>query len=419
MKSAQDVDAIAPVEPEFTDDLRPGTQLLRGQYRVEQFLNAGGFGITYLARDSLDRVVVIKECFPSTICCRSKTTVRARSKSYQKDYEGIVRHFGQEARRLAKLQHPNIVGIHQVFEDNHTAYMALDYVRGQDLLDVIEDPAIVLSPDQVKDILLKVLDAIGFIHDRDILHRDISPDNILLDRSGNPVLIDFGAAREEATRASKVLSALLTVKDGYSPQEFYVAGSQQYLASDLYSLGATFYHVIVGEAPPHSQMRLAAIASGHPDPYEPLVDRVEGYSPNFLAAVDKAMQVLPQDRFQSAQEWIEEINSQRKVERALDAARNDTEIEKTVLELVQETNKAVVAEQKRDKLRKRAEPEAPPPVRKREWPRFPEFEPGYLNEEETPSTPQVATKEDEIVPQKRGSLARLFGRSSAGNQNSA
>ena len=129
MKPARELDDIAPLEPEFTDDLRPGAELLRGQYRIEQFLNAGGFGITYLARDSLDRVVVVKECFPSTICCRSKSNVSARSKSHQRDFESIVRHFGQEARRLAKLQHPNIVGIHQVFEDNHTAYMALDYVQ--------------------------------------------------------------------------------------------------------------------------------------------------------------------------------------------------------------------------------------------------------------------------------------------------
>ncbi len=288
----------------FVDELKPGTKLMHGQYTIESFLNAGGFGITYLARDSLDRKIVIKECFPGAFCRRSRYVVQARSRAHQNELKSIVRLFVQEARSLAKLDHPNIVGVHQVFEDNDTAYMALDFVEGRDLLDTIEDPNHGLTPPQIKAILKEVLGAVGFIHDQGILHRDISPDNILISKDFHPVLIDFGAAREEATKQSRVLSALRVVKDGYSPQEFYIAGSEQSPSSDLYALAASFYHLIEKDVPPNSQARLAAIASGEPDPYKPLTGAVADYDAAFIGALNKALAVLPKDRLQSAKDWI-------------------------------------------------------------------------------------------------------------------
>jgi serine/threonine protein kinase len=289
----------------FVDELKPGTKLLHGQYTIESFLNAGGFGITYLARDSLDRKVVIKECFPGAFCRRSRFVVQARSRAHQNELKSIVRLFVQEARSLAKLDHPNIVGVHQVFEDNDTAYMALDFVEGHDLLDMIEEQTIKLTPAQVKTMLRDLLGAVGFIHDQGILHRDISPDNILLDNTMRPVLIDFGAAREQATKQTRVLSALRVVKDGYSPQEFYIAGSEQGPSSDLYALAASFYHLISNTVPTNSQARLAAIAAGDPDPYVPLAGRISGYDKNFLEALDKALAVLPKDRLPSAKAWLD------------------------------------------------------------------------------------------------------------------
>ncbi|QMU60041.1 MAG: protein kinase [Boseongicola sp.] len=325
----------------FADALKPGTELLHGQFRIEKFLNAGGFGMTYLARDSLDRIVVIKECFPSSMCCRNDGNVMARSRQHQPEFDAVVKHFGAEARRLSKLQHPHIVGIHQVFEDNQTAYMALDFVRGRDLLDTIEDPRMKLHPRDVKDILLKVLEAIHYIHTNDVLHRDISPDNILIDGKGNPVLIDFGAAKEEATRASRALSALHVVKDGYSPHEFYIAGSTQDASSDLYSLGETFYHVLTGEAPPDSQARVSAIAADRPDPYRPVTGKFSQFEDAFLHAVDKALSVFPPDRIQSAKEWIELVDTERRRSAAMQQAEMDRQIELSISRLVQETNKAV------------------------------------------------------------------------------
>ena len=295
----------------FVDELKPGTKLMHGQYTIESFLNAGGFGITYLAKDSLDRKIVIKECFPGAFCRRSRYVVQARSRAHQNELKSIVRLFVQEARSLAKLNHPNIVGVHQVFEDNDTAYMALDFVEGRDLLDTIEDPTNTLTPAQIKVILKEVLGAVGFIHDQGILHRDISPDNILINQDFHPVLIDFGAAREEATKQSRVLSALRVVKDGYSPQEFYIAGSEQNPSSDLYALAASFYHLIENDVPPNSQARLAAIASGDADPYVKLAGRFPDYDETFLAAIDKALAVLPKDRIQSAQDWLDTIDGKK------------------------------------------------------------------------------------------------------------
>ncbi len=305
MANPNALDTSADDKDSFVDELKPGTKLLLGQYTIESFLNAGGFGITYLARDSLDRKIVIKECFPGAFCRRSRFVVQARSRAHRNELKSIVRLFVQEARSLSKLDHPNIVGVHQVFEDNDTAYMALDFVEGLDLLDMIEDPKTSLTPAQIKSILRDLLGAVGFIHDQGMLHRDISPDNILIDKAMRPVLIDFGAAREQATKQTRVLSALRVVKDGYSPQEFYIAGSEQGPSSDLYALAASFYHLISTDVPTNSQARLAAIAAGDPDPYNKLAGRISGYDDAFLAAMDKALSVLPKDRLQSAKAWLD------------------------------------------------------------------------------------------------------------------
>jgi len=295
-----------PVES-FADDLKPGTRLLGGQYTILGFLNSGGFGITYLAKDSLDRRVVIKECFPNALCRRSTSLVRARSRKHAGELRNFVETFIDEARNLAKLVHPNIVGVHQVFEDNDTAYMAIDFVDGKDLQDILASTDRAFTPDEIVVLLKKMLGAVEFIHQSGILHRDISPDNILIDRDHNPVLIDFGAASQAVLVPTRVVTGRRVVKDGYSPQELYLTGAAQSPASDLYALGATFHHVISGAAPPEAQRRLALIADGAPDPYQPLAGRFEGYPPGFLASIDQALRVLQKDRVQTATAWAELI----------------------------------------------------------------------------------------------------------------
>ncbi len=301
------------VDPDvFADDLKPGTQLLGGQYTILGFLNSGGFGITYLAKDSLERTVVIKECFPNTLCRRSTSIVRARSRKHSGEFRSFVQSFIDEARSLARLVHPNIVGVHQVFEDNDTAYMAIDYINGKDLHDILDSTDQAFTPEQIVILLKKMLGAVEFIHQAGILHRDISPDNILIDQTGNPVLIDFGAASEQVVRSARVLTGRRVVKDGYSPQEFYLTGAEQSLSSDLYALAATFYHVITGKVPPESQRRLAMVAEGSADPYTPLTGRFTGYPLGFLESIDKAIRVMPRDRIQSASDWLEWIEQGEK-----------------------------------------------------------------------------------------------------------
>ncbi len=309
--------AVKSDEEEFADELKPGTELMHGQYTIEGFLAAGGFGITYLARDSLKRPVVIKECFPGSFCRRMEGQVSPRSRAHQNELASIVKLFSQEASSLAKANHPNIVGVHQIFEENNTAYMALDFVRGRDLLEILQEEPDSLTPDLMESYLVKILDAIKHIHKLGMLHRDISPDNIIINEQGEPILIDFGAARESTNeRVTRMLSALRVVKDGYSPQEFYIAGSEQSPSCDLYSLGASFYHLITRELPPDSQWRLSARAAGDKDPYVPLAEKTDAYPEYFSDALDKAMSVLPKDRVQDAEEWLSYLNQSAKVSAA-------------------------------------------------------------------------------------------------------
>lgn len=330
------------------DGLPPGTTLCNGQYTVDTYLNAGGFGITYLARDSLGRRVVIKECFPNAICCRAGEAVRLRSQSFDMDFTRAVELFQKEARALAHLQHPNIVGVHQIFEANGTAYMALDFVEGTDLFDLLDHSPDALTPEAIHELAVILLQALSYVHRNGILHRDISPDNILLDTMGTPVLIDFGAARQSATQASRVLSRVHTVKDGYSPQEFYIAGSTQSRSSDLYALAATLVHLIEGRPPPNSSLRLAAVAEQRPDPYWPLGGRFPDHDQRLLTSIDRCLSLFAKDRLQSADDWLEALSGRRPTVSRSPAAPApvpvDPEIELKIAELVASNHQAIEAD---------------------------------------------------------------------------
>jgi len=339
--------------------LPSGLDLLDGKFKIDQQIGAGGFGITYLAKDTfLERAVVIKECFPESICMRFGNRVTVNAPSHEAQYRKIVEMFMREARSLARLRHPNIVSVHQAFEENGTAYMVLDLFEGRDLLDVIEDDSDALNPDQIRDILVKVLDAIDLVHSNDLLHRDISPDNILLDKWGTPALIDFGAAREDASQKTGAISTMLVVKDGYSPHEFYVSGGIQGPCSDLYALAATMYHLISGEAPPVSQTRVSTLADQNDDPYQPLEGCFPQYEPSFLHAIDKAMSVPPKDRIQSAKDWLRMIEQQSKKVKKVKIPENKS-LTKTISELIEETNKQVMTAKPAAPVVKPAKPTDP------------------------------------------------------------
>ena len=295
-----------------TDELAPGTHLLNKQYCITGYLNSGGFGITYIAKDSLNRNVVIKECYPGFMCKRVGQEMHVRNQTDKQELDSIVELFVKEAHSLASLEHDNIVKVHQIFEQNNTAYMALDFINGYDLVDILDQHADALSPARIVSITRKLLPAIAFVHERGMLHRDVSPDNIIIAKSGEPMLIDFGAAHEQVNHATRSYAQLKFVKDGYSPQEFYIPGANQGPSSDLYSFAASMYYIVAGEPPIDAQSRLAAVAAGKSDPFAPLEGRFEGYPPNFLSAIDKAMNLMPESRYQSAQEWLLDISRKTK-----------------------------------------------------------------------------------------------------------
>ncbi|WP_424829990.1 serine/threonine protein kinase [Ruegeria sp.] len=337
-------------EPQI-EGLKPGAKLLRGQYEIIRFLSNGGFGITYLARDSLERNVVIKECFPGALCQRKGDLVEPANSDHKEDLRSIIDLFILEARNHARLVHPNIVDVHQVFEDNNTAYIAMDLIRGCDLLDYIENPDNESGPDFIVQVTEKMLSAVSFIHQSGMLHRDISPDNILIDEHGEPILIDFGAAREQAANQNAALLTLRVIKDGYSPHEFYIRGAEQGPSSDLYVLAATLYHAISGERPIDGQTRLNAFNSGQADPYRPLAGRYVGYPNGFLEAIDKAMEVHTPDRLQSALDWLRMFRgpdvmfdsfAYRPVSVIVGMDRKDDEVEQERIKAESENAEAVV-----------------------------------------------------------------------------
>lgn len=181
------------------------------EYRIEQILGAGGFGITYLARDThLDKAVAIKEYLPSEMAMRAGGgTVQPLNTDRESDYKWGLDRFLQEARTLAKFSHPNIVRVLRYFEANGTAYMVMDYERGDPLKTVLN-----LDPQPAEAVLKKLIDpllaGLAAVHAAGFLHRDIKPDNIFIRADGTPVLIDFGAARNALGGGTRNLTAVLT-----------------------------------------------------------------------------------------------------------------------------------------------------------------------------------------------------------------
>ena len=296
-------------------ELPPGATLSSGMYRVTARIAAGGFGITYEARDNLDRKVAIKECFPAGLALRAGDfTVSAASASTSEPFETARNLFLREARTLAVLRHPNIVHVQTLFEENGTAYMAMDYIDGRDLQDVIDHAPETLTPAYIMELTRSLLGAFDYLHrdapDRGkerLLHRDIKPANIRIDPLGTPVIIDFGAARQESKNRSRAAGTFRVVSDGYSPNEFYVAGALQGPASDLYSLAASLYHCITGAAPAPADERAQKVSNGEDDPYEPIAGRFPGHDPRLLGLIDRAMARPLKDRPENAAAWLAAI----------------------------------------------------------------------------------------------------------------
>jgi hypothetical protein len=339
-------------------ELPPGTRLLNGQYQILEPLQQGGFAMTYVARDSLDRNVVIKECLPAGLCCRRNGQVWAISPALDAQFAAMKQQFICEARGMAKLNHPYVVAVHQVFEENNTAYMALDYVDGIDLITVQEDEPHRLTPDFLDRTLREALRAVRHIHSKSVLHRDIAPDNLRVDNSDRITLIDFGAAETRNPGIAFSTAALKAVKDGYSPPEFYLVDADHDFSSDLYSLGATFYLLITGEIPPSGRLRHEAVMAGKSDPYQPLVKGNWDCGYPILVTIDRALQLDMARRPQSADDWLAALDAAPRQRPAVKAPLLvDQDLDAVVSKLVKEVNRNLTAEDRapdRPELSRRA-----------------------------------------------------------------
>jgi serine/threonine protein kinase len=273
------------------------------EYQIESVLGKpGGFGITYLATDShLRQSVAIKEYLPTDFAIREGvSTVYVRSSSYEESFDWGLKCFIEEARVLAKFNHPNIVRVSRFFEAHGTAYMVMEYQKGQSLTDYLKQQR-VLTEDELLAIVLPLLEGLREIHLAGFLHRDIKPNNIYIREDKTPVLLDFGSARYAVGQKSRSVTSIVT--PGYAPLEQYDNEiSDQGPWTDIYALGAVMYCAISGEAPPAATRRVMK------DPMIPAAKVGEGkYNKNLLQAIDWALQLSEEDRPRTVEQWREKM----------------------------------------------------------------------------------------------------------------
>ncbi len=284
------------------NSLKPGYQI--HWYEIIEILGEGGFGITYLARDiNLNHEVAIKEYMPSDLATRKDDgSVQPISSEKQETYQWGLERFLDEAKTIAQFQHPNIVRVRSVFEAKNTAYMVMDYEMGESLHEILMRRK-TLDEEDIKNIILPIIDGIRIVHAAGIIHRDIKPANIFLRIDGDPVLLDFGSARESLGLTEQSMTSI--VSRGYAPIEQHNTGDElQGSWTDIYSLGATLYRCIAGVPPSDAIDRSSSISLASRDTYVSALEFGQGrYSEGLLKAIDDAMQFKLQDRPQNITEW--------------------------------------------------------------------------------------------------------------------
>jgi non-specific serine/threonine protein kinase len=277
-----------------------GTKLQ--EYEITGVLGEGGFGIVYLAHDKqLDREIAIKEYMPASLASRGPNgAVVVRSGHHGATFQAGRQSFITEAKLLAKFKHTALVEIFRFWEENGTAYMAMPFYRGQTLKQYLRDKSFIVDERWLRAFLAPLLDALEHLHEIHCYHRDISPDNILILENGQPLLLDFGAARRIIGDLTQALTVIL--KPGYAPVEQYADDStiKQGPWTDIYGMAAVCFFAIKRAAPP------AAVTRMMRDPMVALVTQApEGFTLGFLAAIDGALKVKPEERPQSVQVFRE------------------------------------------------------------------------------------------------------------------
>lgn len=280
-----------------------GALLQEGKYKIESVLGQGGFGVTYLAEQvSLGRKVAIKEFFMKDYCERDEETalVTLGTKSNKDLVERFKQKFVKEARLIASLNNQHIVKIHDIFEENGTAYYVMEYYGGGSLKDVVSRRGALPEHEAVKYVS-EISDALKYVHNRNMLHLDIKPSNILLDENGRCILIDFGISKCYDDDGEQTSSTPVGKSKGYAPMEQYVAGGINKFtpATDIYSLGAVLYYLVTGQTPPDAnEVYNDGLDSEH----------LQSVSPAIKAAMVSAMQPRRGDRPDSIDNFMELFN---------------------------------------------------------------------------------------------------------------
>ena len=278
------------------------------QYRIDSVLGYGGFGIVYKAEHiRLGNWLAIKEYLPQELATRESGTVHPLGTREQADFQTGLERFLAEAKQLVQFEKsPNIVNCQDFIEANGTAYLVMSFEDGLPLSDLIrgrERNNQTFSENELLRILIPLLQGLALVHKQQVLHRDIKPGNIFIRRSDEqPVLIDFGAAKQNFTEHSK---SMAPYSPGYAAIEQVETDGNLGPWTDIYAIGGIMWRIIAKQNPPQVENRMSAVTRNRPDPMTPAVELGKGkYSENLLKAVDKCLALNEEDRFQSAEELI-------------------------------------------------------------------------------------------------------------------
>ena len=280
-------------------ELQPGTILNGGKYVIEKKIGAGGFGITYMARHStLDKRFAIKEFFMSGYNVRNNNTNHVSLQGLEvKDFDRIRRNFINEAQTLARLNNVAVVKVIDIFDENGTSYMVMPFVEGVTLQSIVEKNG-PMKYEMAVNYIVQICETLTYIHSKSILHRDVTPDNVIVTPDEKIVLIDFGSARKFVNNKTQRHTTI--VKPGYAPLEQHSATSRKGAFTDIYSVGAVFYYLLTGERPMDATER---VLEKMKEPIELNPDIPEQIN----AIIMKAMEMEGSKRYQSAAELIGDI----------------------------------------------------------------------------------------------------------------
>lgn len=292
-------------------NLPNGYLLQKGKYKLKQVIGQGGFGITYKGiwhtevKGSLGAMrtevpVCIKEYFFKDYCVRDAYSFRVKVHSdtgkllFDKFKEKLIK----EAKILSEVHHPYIVNVLEVFEENNTAYIAMEYIAGNSLKDKLAKEGM-LPEAEVLRYIHQIGEALQFVHQKNILHLDIKPSNILIDKDNNARLIDFGVSKRYDVGEQETSTTMLTLSKGFASIEQYDnEGIQSFSpCPDIYSLGATMYNLLTGKIPTESILR-ATRPLARPRELNPAI------SEQTEQVILKAMEIIPANRYQSVEEMM-------------------------------------------------------------------------------------------------------------------